>query len=368
MSKSRIRTVGLALALIVMSGYCLAEETRSEPKKKLTVQEQFERLKRRSTLKKLEEQQKRANQAAEPKKGGREFTKEQYLKLRQMAEQGSKAAAELLPKVETRFAELGREAEVANWKVEAEAQKRVRKQAEQGDAEAQFELGQMYCHSVPKDCREGMKWYLKAAVQGHAEAHNAVGWSYRWGIGGVPEDNREAVRWFRKAVEKGVASASTLLLFTYRDLGDMYYSPPSPDDISQGKGVSPDYREAFKWYRLAAELKGIHIDQFRLGLMYYNGEGVPKNDREAIKWFRKAAEQGHASAQHNMGYMYYNGYGVTKNHVRAYAWMSLAAAQGAEDSAKTRDEIATEMTPEQIAEAQKLAAELYERIEASKSE
>jgi hypothetical protein len=38
-------------------------------------------------------------------------------------------------------------------------------------------------------------------------------------------------------------------------------------------------------------------------------------------------------------------------------WFNLAAAQGNQEAIKDRDEIARKMTPEQIAEAQKLAHE-----------
>ena len=44
----------------------------------------------------------------------------------------------------------------------------------------------------------------------------------------------------------------------------------------QGKGVSKDYSEAFRWYRKAAD-KGYAKADFSLGEMYYRGEGVPKD-------------------------------------------------------------------------------------------
>lgn len=41
----------------------------------------------------------------------------------------------------------------------------------------------------------------------------------------------------------------------------------------------------------------------------------------------------------------------------AHMWANLAASQGDEDAVKRRDAIATFMTPQQIAEAQRLAGE-----------
>ena len=102
--------------------------------------------------------------------------------------------------------------------------------------------------------------------------------------------------------------------------------------------------------------------------MCAKGKGVPEDDREAVKWTRKAAEQGRASAQNNLGVMYQNGEGVPQDYVKAYAWWILAAAQGEEDAIEAKDFLRKIMTAEQVAEAQKLAADLRERIEPSKAE
>ena len=55
--------------------------------------------------------------------------------------------------------------------------------------------------------------------------------------------------------------------------------------------------------------------------------------------------------------MYENGWGVAQNYVMAHMWFSLAAAAGDGDAARNRDISATKMTPEQIADAHKLARE-----------
>ena len=81
-----------------------------------------------------------------------------------------------------------------------------------------------------------------------------------------------------------------------------------------------------------------------------------------MRWYRKAAEQGAASAQLNLGLMYYNGQGVTQDYVQAHKWFNLTAANnsnktGREKAASNRDLMAKQMTPAQVAEAQKLARE-----------
>ena len=104
---------------------------------------------------------------------------------------------------------------------------------------------------------------------------------------GVPQDYKEAVKWYRLAAEQGSISAQF-------SLGVMY---------NTGEGVLQDYNEAAKWSRLAAD-QGNAYAQVNLGSMYIDGKGVPENYAEAAKWFRKAADQGNAYAQNILGVMY----------------------------------------------------------------
>jgi len=95
--------------------------------------------------------------------------------------------------------------------------------------------------------------------------------------------------------------------------------------------------------------------------MYDQGQGVPQDYAEAVKWYRLSAEQGFASARHNLGGMYGRGEGVPQDHVLAHMLFDLAAsrleAEERDMAIKNRDIVASKMTPEQIAEAQKLARE-----------
>ena len=60
----------------------------------------------------------------------------------------------------------------------------LRSDAEQGDAEAQHDLGVVYAkgHGVGQDHVEAWKWFLKAAEQGHATAHVEAWRSLRQGL------------------------------------------------------------------------------------------------------------------------------------------------------------------------------------------
>ena len=116
--------------------------------------------------------------------------------------------------------------------------------------------------------------------------------------------------------------------------------------------------------RAAAE-KGDAKAQFNLGNYYEYGKGVTKDAVEAVKWYRKAAEQGHAKAQCDLGIYYAKGDGVSKDVVQAYKWFNLSAAAGTADAAKCRELLAKKMSPEQIAEAERMAREWKPKQEAA---
>ncbi len=97
--------------------------------------------------------------------------------------------------------------------------------------------------------------------------------------------------------------------------------------------------------------------QATLGLMYAEGEGVSQDYQEAVRWYRLVAEQGHASGQFSLGAMYVAGQGVPKDYVLAHMWLNLAAAKRVKKAVKGRDLLEILMTPNQIAEAQRLARE-----------
>ena len=120
-----------------------------------------------------------------------------------------------------------------------------------------------------------------------------------------------------------------------------------------------DYEDAFREWRLLAE-QGDAFSEYTLGELYANGSGVPQDYREAVKWWKLAAEE-LPLARHNLGVMYNNGWGIPQDYVLAHMWFNIAASlvpsDILEEWAEARSDIAKLMTPEQIAEAQKLARE-----------
>ena len=81
---------------------------------------------------------------------------------------------------------------------ETESLGRLRKAADQGNADAQARLGVRYAkgEGVPQDPAEAVRWFRKAADQGNADAQVFLGVMYDNGQG-VPQDYAEAARWIR---------------------------------------------------------------------------------------------------------------------------------------------------------------------------
>ncbi len=101
--------------------------------------------------------------------------------------------------------------------------------------------------------------------------------------------------------------------------------------------------------------------QFDLGVMYDTGRDVPQDDTKAVRWYRPAAAQGHANAMSDLGFMYGTGRGVPQDHIQAHMWRNLAASRLTGENrgvaVRGRDTLASLMTPDQLAEAQRRARE-----------
>lgn len=115
-----------------------------------------------------------------------------------------------------------------------------------------------------------------------------------------------------------------------------------------------DYTKTVTELRDLAE-RGEARAQYDLGLLYDQGQGVRQNYKEAMRWYYLAAEQGETRAQYNLGLMYVNGQGGPQNYPEAYFWINLAATQGSQHAVEARNYLAEKMTPDQMAEAERLA-------------
>ena len=81
--------------------------------------------------------------------------------------------------------------------------------AEQGDSDAQFNLGVSYDtgQGVPQDYKTAVKWYRLSAEQGDSDAQYNLGLMYYYGDG-VIEDNVYAHMWLNISASDGNAQAS----------------------------------------------------------------------------------------------------------------------------------------------------------------
>ncbi|HXJ42486.1 MAG TPA: tetratricopeptide repeat protein [Bryobacteraceae bacterium] len=174
--------------------------------------------------------------------------------------------------------------------------------AQQGNAQAQYLVGAMLSGvdgvGVKENAAEAAKWFRKAADQGHAEAQLILGLLYAKGDGGLHQDIPEAAKWLRKAADQGDRQA-----------------------------------------------------QYSLGALYEND----------YQWYRLAADQGDTKAQAILAHAFSKGLGVPLDYVRAHMLYDLAASgsSGAERKQYLywRESVSSMMTPQQIAEATRLARE-----------
>ena len=80
--------------------------------------------------------------------------------------------------------------------------------AEQGDIEAQINIGDMYYYGdgVPLDYNEAVKWFRLSAEKGNSDAQYRLGFMYADGYG-VIEDNVYALMWWYIASSNGNENA-----------------------------------------------------------------------------------------------------------------------------------------------------------------
>ena len=109
----------------------------------------------------------------------------------------------------------------------------LQQDAMSGDAVSEDWYGGYFV--VKKDYAQASQWYRKASDQGDADAQTNLGLLYTNGQG-VAQDYAQAVQWYRKAADQGLASAQS-------NLGVMY---------KKGQYVPQNNIIAYALYNLAA--------------------------------------------------------------------------------------------------------------------
>lgn len=189
--------------------------------------------------------------------------------------------------------------------------KAIKHAAEEGEAASQLYLAHMYEYgkNVRQDNMEALEWFKRAANNGNAEAMANLGEIYEHGLLGVRQDDAEAISWLRRAVKLGGDKARSKL----KDL------------------------KRIKSLKEAANNGDIEA-QYELGeVFFYRNYNLRLNDdirreysAEAIKLFKLAAERGHAKAMCKLGDMYLGlGYGpsIAFDETEAAKWHRLCVKE-----------------------------------------
>jgi TPR repeat protein len=126
----------------------------------------------------------------------------------------------------------------------AEAEKRYRRAAEEGDAASQYNLGVLSQagQGVPQDYGEAVKWYRMAADQGYANAQFNLGAMYVNGQG-VPQNYVEAHKWFSLAAST-FGDSEVKKRYTAINARDLTAAAMTPEQISEAEELARQWRPA----------------------------------------------------------------------------------------------------------------------------
>jgi len=181
----------------------------------------------------------------------------------------------------------------------------LKRKAEGGSPEAQYELGRAY-------------------IEGRVFQQNI----------------EEAVKWTQAAAAQGFAKAEVNLAVMY----------------NEGRWVPRDYAQSRLWNEKAAA-QGDARAEYNLGVLYAYGQGVKQDLAEGIWWYLKAAEQGHQVAAYNVGVAYSQGVGVAIDEVKGYTWQLLACHFGFPHCKETLKFLDSKLDAARIGDAHKKANE-----------
>ena len=122
---------------------------------------------------------------------------------------------------------------------------------------AQSYLGWSYYEGkgVAKDEKEAVKWYMKAAQQGNAEAQNNLAWVLATSNDPAIRNGKEAVNWAQKSIQKlGEADSSAMgtLAAAYAEQGDFTAAVSTQEkaiSLLKDKAKSKEFQAHLKSYQ-----------------------------------------------------------------------------------------------------------------------
>lgn len=151
--------------------------------------------------------------------------------------------------------------------------------------------------------QEAYRLWAPLAEQGNANAQYNLGLLYRHGRG-VEQNDRLALVWFSRAAQQGLLDAQY-------NTGLMYM---------EGRGVAVSKRDALEWWQLAAE-RGHAAAQHNLAVLYAYGLATGVDTAKALALWRRSAAQGYAPARKALYRVYTEGlFGEKPDPALAQQW------------------------------------------------
>jgi TPR repeat protein len=193
---------------------------------------------------------------------------------------------------------------------------------------------------VKPDPAEAKKWLTAAAEQGFAQAQYDLATLY-FDAG----DAETGMHWLQRAVAQEQTEALTMLSHRYRD----------------GDGFAADAARSAELLRRAAAL-GDPVAQTELGVALREGEGMARNASESVAWFEKAAIQGYTESQYNLGLAYARGTGVDPDPVRGVAWLEICVEERHREAIRAVSPVRRQLSPDQREAAAELREQLMARL------
>lgn len=206
----------------------------------------------------------------------------------------------------------------------------LQQKANEGDAQAQFDLALCYANGKDVEKNEGLafEWHKKAAEQGHVDAQFALGLFYLLSMDNLHKQQINGLiqKWSRN--KSLTENLWVIDLARNANIGLTVDLDPAIDlaatQAFSTKGTSANDDLAFVWLKNAAEQNRAEASYW-LGQCYLNGIGAEQNNELAFDRFKKAAEQGLAESQYALACCFFDGIGTKHSDDLGLKWCEKAA-------------------------------------------
>jgi TPR repeat protein len=225
------------------------------------------------------------------------------------------------------------------------------KAAESGDPPAMGRMGQAELEGLgrPANPAAALPWLEKAAAARDPLGMWLLSRCYDTGRAGLTPSIEKAVQLCTKAARAGQVEA-------IQRMGELY---------ATGRGLPNDPVAATGWFRHAADYG--HVPAYvSLALCYLNGTGCRQNDRIAFEFATAAAKAGHPRGFYLLGRIYEEGLGLPPDPISGLTWHLRAYLNGVPEAKTAVERLKKSLKPEQIRQAEAMAARPEEPIGQSK--